>query len=189
MNRRRGLRAALLPAAAIALLSLAACSDAAPPLLPRDTIVPVSVVTEHFPDVTQEASTGPNETSVGKPVASRSVVFSSADGKKKVTLSIDQYASAGDAASAYQTAVQGSKAAPGFKPAAAPGLGEEAFAGTSQVGTEMHFGLGARDGRLIVSATHAGDIPVTPDNTNNLISLGRAELTNAKQVLGPSGSN
>ena len=52
----------------------------------------------------------------------------------------------------------------------------------------MHFGLGARDGRLIMSVTHAGDIPVTPDNSNNLISLGGVEFTTAKQVLGPSGS-
>jgi hypothetical protein len=117
------------------------------------------------------------------------VVFLSADGKKKVTLSIDQYASADDATAAYQTAVQGSKAAPGFKPAASPSVGEEAFAGTSQVGDEMHFGLGARDGRLIVSATHAGDIPVTPDNTSKLISLAAAELATARQALGPSGSN
>ena len=189
MNWQRGKRAVVLPVAAIALLSLAACGDAAAPLLPRDTVVPVSAVTQYFPGVTKEASTGPNETSVGKSVASRSVVFVSADGKKKVTLSVDQYASASDAASAYQTAVQGSKAAPGFNPAATPSLGQEAFAGTSQVGDEMHFGLGARDGRLIMSATHAGDIPVTPDNSNNLISLGGEELTTAKQVLGASGSN
>jgi hypothetical protein len=165
----------------------AAAASAA--LLPRYTVVPVSVVVQYFPDVTKEASTGPNETSAGKPIASRSVVFASADGKKKVTLSVDQYASASDAAAAWQTAVQGSKAAPGFKPAASPNLGQEAFAGTSQVGAEMHFGLGARDGRLIMSATHAGDIPVTPDNSNNLISLGGVELTTAKQVLGPSGSS
>jgi hypothetical protein len=144
---------------------------------------------DQIPDVTEKASTGPNETSVGKPIASRSVVFASADGKKKLTLSVDQYASASDAAAAYQTAVQGSKAAPGFKPAASPNLGQEAFAGTSQVGAEMHFGLGARDGRLIMSATHAGDIPVTPDNSNNLISLGGAEFITAKQVLGRSGSS
>jgi hypothetical protein len=83
MNRQRGARAAVLSVAAIALLSLAACGDASAPLLPRNTVVPVSVVTKHFPDVTTEASTGPNETSVGKPIASRSVVFTSADGKKK----------------------------------------------------------------------------------------------------------
>jgi hypothetical protein len=57
--------------------------------------------------------------------------------------------------------------------------------GTSQVGTETHFGLGARDGRLIMSATHAGDIPVTPENSNSLISLGGVELTTAKEILGP----
>jgi len=60
--------------------------------LPRNTVVPVSVVTQYFPDVTKEASTGPNEASVGKPIASRSVVFVSADGTKKVTVSLDQYA-------------------------------------------------------------------------------------------------
>src|SRR5687767_8855908 len=145
MNRQRGPRAAVLPVAAIALLSLAPAASA--PLLPRNTVVPVSVVTQYFPDVTKEASTGSNETSVGRPIASRSVVFASADGKKKVTLSVDQYASVSDAAAAYQTAVKGSKIAPGFKPAATPKLGQEAFAGTSQVGAEMHFGLGARDGR------------------------------------------
>ena len=188
MNRQRGPRAGMLSVAAIALLSLAACGGAGAPsasLLPRDTVVPVSVVTKYFPEITKEGGTGPNETRVGQSVSSRSVVFTSADGKKKVTLSVDQYASASDAAAAYQTAVQGSEAAPGFNPAATPNLGQEAFAGTSQVGAEMHFGLGARDGRLIMSATHAGDIPVTPDNSSNLISLGGEELTTAKQVLGP----
>jgi hypothetical protein len=149
----------------------------------------MSVVTQYFPDVTKETSTGPNETSIGTPIGSISVVFSSADGRKKVTLSVDQYASASDAAAAYQTAVQGSEGAPGFKPAATPDLGQEAFAGTSQVGAEMHFGLGARDGRLIVSATHAGDIPVTPENSDSLTRLGADTLTTAKQILGRSESD
>jgi hypothetical protein len=187
-----GLRA-IFTVAALALQLLSACSDSSSPkspaaaaaLLAREAVVPISVVTQYFPDVSTEANTGPNETSVGNPVASRSVVFVSADGKKKVTLSVDQYATASDAASAYQTAVEGSKAAPGFKPAASPNLGQEAFAGTSQVGSETHFGLGARDGRLIMSATHAGDIPVTPENSNSLISLGGVELTTAKEILGP----
>jgi hypothetical protein len=201
MNQQQGPRATMLMAAVIAPFSLAACGDEwssktastaateSAALLPRNTVVPVSVVTQYFPDVAKESSTGPNETSVGTPIASRSVVFTNADGKKKVTISVDQYANVSDAAAAYQTAVQGSKAAPGFNPAASPNLGQEAFAGTSQVGAEMHFGFGARDGRLIMSATHAGDIAVTPNNSNNLITLGGMELTTAKLVLGPSGSS
>jgi len=154
-------------------------------LLSRDKVVALSAVTQYFPDVTVEAGIGANETTVGKPVGSISVVFTSSNGKKKVTLSVDQYASAEDAAAAFKTAVEGSKNAPGFTPSDAPTLGEEAFAGKSQVGSEEQFGLGARDGRLIVSATHAGDIPVTPENSSKLISLGNAELTTAKGVLGP----
>lgn len=177
MNRQRGFRAAAV--AAIAIVSSAAAAT----LLPREAIVSASAVTNAFPDVTREAGTGPNETSVGTPAASRAVVFTSADGRKKVTLSIDRYASAEQAAAAFRTAVEGSRAAPGFKPAAAPKLGEEAFAGTSQVGKEMHFGLGARAGALIMSATHAGDIPVTPENTRRLVELGGETLAKAKQVL------
>jgi hypothetical protein len=172
MTRRGNVLAMVLSSVVMAFVSLVAAADDATPLLPRNTVVPLSAVTEYFPDVTTEAGTGPNETSVGKPVAALSVIFTSADGKKKVTLSIDQYATADDAAAAYKTAVDGSVTAPGFKPADSPNLGQEAFAGSSQVGDEMHFGLGARDGNLIMSATHAGGIPVTPDNSNNLATLG-----------------
>jgi hypothetical protein len=188
MNQQRSLRAVVFSLAAVALLSLAAAGDAAAQsltLLSRDTVVPLSAVTGQFPDVTVESGMGLNETVVGAPVASISVVFLSSDGKKKVTLSMDQYASESDAAAAYKTAVDASIGAPGFKPAASPNLGQESFAGSSQVGAEMHFGLGARDGRLIMSATHAGDIPVTPENANNLASLGGATLAAAQQVLGP----
>lgn len=189
MILRRNVLAAGLSFVAMTFLSLAARADDATSLLPRNTVVPLSAVTEYFPDVTKEVGTGPNETSVGKPVAALSVIFTSADGKKKVTLSIDQYANADDAAAAYKTAVDGSVTAPGFKPADSPNLGQEAFAGSSQVGDEMHFGLGARDGNLSMSATHAGGIPVTPDNSNNLATLGGMTLATAKEVLGAPGSN
>lgn len=95
MNRQPGSRAVLLSIAAIALPLLSASTSstitaASAALLARETVVPVSVVTQYFPDISKEEGTGQNETSVGKPIASRSVVFLSADGKKKVTLSIDQ---------------------------------------------------------------------------------------------------
>ncbi len=158
-------------------------SSAAAQLLPRDVVVPVSAVTKYFPVVTGEASTGPNETTVGNATGSISVVFTDANKTKKVTLSVDEYANTHDAAAAFQMAVEASKAAPGFKLTAAPNLGQEAFAGTSQSGAEMHYGLGARDGRLIVSATHAGDIPVTLNNSSSMIGLARAVLNTAEKVL------
>jgi hypothetical protein len=177
--------------AAAVLLPLAALGDDAKPssaaarLLPRESVVPMSTVTAYFPDVTEQAKATTNETTVGNASGSISVVFTDVDGTKKVTLSVDEYASADDAAGAFQTAVRASEAAPGFKLASAPNLGQEAFAGSSKVGAEMHFGLGARDGRLIVSATHAGAIPVTPDNSRRMIDLARAVLAAAKKAIGP----
>ena len=59
----------MLLSGALVLLSFAAQGDdssSTASLLPRDTIVPVSVVTKYFPDVTKDSGTGPNETSVGK---------------------------------------------------------------------------------------------------------------------------
>ena len=185
MNRQRCFRAAMLTVAAIAPISLAACGDDTA-LLPREAIVPVSVVTQYFPEVTNESGAGPNETRVGKPIASRSAVFTSDDGKKKVTLSVDKYANADEAADAYRTAVGREQGRAWVQACGVANLGDEAFAGTSQVGAEMHFGLGARDGNLIISATHAGDIPVTPDNSNDLIALAGVELTTAKQALAAS---
>ena len=61
----------MLSVAAIALLSLTACGDdpysttttaASAELLSRNTVVPVSVVTQYFPDVTNEANTGRTST-------------------------------------------------------------------------------------------------------------------------------
>jgi hypothetical protein len=160
-------------------------SAAVAEVLPRDTVVPRRTVAASFPNVTVEAGVGPNETTVGDAAGSISVVFTDPGGTKKVTLSVDAYASTDAAASAFRSAIAASEAAPGFRPSDSPGLGEEAFAGTSQVGAEMHYGLGARDGRLIVSATHAGDIPVTPANAASLADLAGATLAAAKRVLGP----
>jgi hypothetical protein len=150
-------------------------------------IVSRSVVNRFFPEVTQRASTGPNPTAVCDPSATRIVIYANADGSKKVTLTVDQYRSVKDAQSAYQQAVQGSLAAPGFKPAPSPKLGQQAFAGTSMMGGETHFGLGALDGRLIVGATLAGYNP-TPDPSAKLLALARLEDAAAKKALGAKGS-
>jgi hypothetical protein len=201
MNRSRLGRLTAPSIVVVAAFSLAACggnssttsstsstTGASGSALPINVIVPLSVVHRYFPDITQQASTGPNASAIGKPTGTRQAIYSNSDGSKKVTLSVDQYASAANATSGYQQAVQGSQSAPGAKSAPPPtNLGQQAFAGTSQVGAEMHFGLGVLDGRLIVAATYAG-FPVTPGNSANLVALTGMEDAVAKQVLGSSAS-
>ena len=69
--------------------------------LPRNVVVPLSVVSRFFPDITRETSTGRNSTATGNPKATRMVIYETADGSKKVTITVDQYGSPSDASSAY----------------------------------------------------------------------------------------
>lgn len=164
---------------AIATLSLAAPGQSLSPigdttntsdsLRPRNTVVPLTVVNRFFPEVTQEASTGQNVTAVGKTKATRSVIYTNSDSSSETT-------------SAYQEAVQKSKAVTGFRTISAPNLGENAFIGTVTQGEETHVGLGALDGTLIVGATLVGYDP-THRNIAKLLSLTREEEAAAKAVL------
>jgi hypothetical protein len=143
-------------------------------MLSRDTVVPLSVVTRVFPVITQEISTGQNSTAAGQPTATRSVVYGNSDNSKKVTISVDRYASPGDALGAYEEAVQKSRSVPGFNPIAAPNLGPHTFMGSVTQGAETHIGLGALGGASVVGLTLAG-FDLTPDTIAKLISLAREE--------------
>jgi CubicO group peptidase (beta-lactamase class C family) len=156
-------------------------------VLPRSFIVTLSVVKSFFSEIAQETSTGENLTAVGNPKATRSVIYTNSDGWRKVTITVDQYASSSDASSAYQEAVQKSKTVPGFKPISAPNLGRHASIGTVTQGAETHIGLGALDGTLFVAATLAGYEP-TPGNVAKLIELTRTEQETAKTALDTSAS-
>jgi CubicO group peptidase (beta-lactamase class C family) len=156
-------------------------------VLPRIAAIPLDVVNRLFPEVTQEAATGQNPTAVGNSKATRSVIYANNDSSKKVTISVDQYATSSDASSAYEAAVQKSKVVPGFKPLPAPNLGPHAFIGTVTQGAETHIGLGALDGPLIVGATLAGYEPA-PSNVAKLVELARAQRETAKAALGGSVS-
>ena len=140
-------------------------------VLPRNVVVPLSVVKNSFSEIARETSTGQNLTAVGKPKATRSVIYTNSDGSKKVTISVDQYANSSDASSAYQEAVQKSKTVPGFKPVSTPNLGPHAFIGSVTQGAETHIGVGALDGALIVGATVVGYDP-TPGNHSRAHSPG-----------------
>ncbi len=143
------------------------------------------MVNQYFPEVTKEASTGQDATAVGTPTAARSVIYATTDGTKKVTLTVDQYANAGDAALGYEIAFEKSKRVPGFNPISVPNIGQQTSDGTVTQGAETHVGLGTLDGALIVGATLAG-YGATPDNVAKLVALTRAEDAAAKAALGAS---
>jgi hypothetical protein len=150
--------------------------------LPREVVVPIGVVNRFFPEVASEASTGRNLTAVANAKATRSVIYTNSNGSKKVTITVDEYARASDASSAYQEAVAKSKAVPGFKPVPAENLGQNAFVGTVTQGGETHIGLGALHDTLIMAATLAG-YDLTPENTAKLISLTHEEERVAKVAM------
>lgn len=175
-------------------LSLAAYGQSSPSsgttstsdsMLPRNFVIPLSVVDEFFPQVTQEASTGQNLTAVGNPKATRSVIYANGDSSMKVTITVDQYESSADASSAYKQAVEKSKI-PGFKSVSVPNVGQEAFAGTVTMGAETHVGLGALLGKLIVGVTLAS-YSATPGNIAKLVAVARKEDAVAKAALAASG--
>jgi len=152
-------------------------------VLARDVIVPLPVVTRFFPEATQEMSTGQNATAVRNPEATRSVIYTNGDKSKKVTISVDQYATSSDALAAYEEAVQKSRSVPGFRPIDAPNLGPQAFIGTVTQGTETHIGLGALRGTLIVGVTLVG-YEASAATTAKLVSLAREEEKAADAIVG-----
>ncbi len=151
--------------------------------LPAEAVIGLDRVQQAFPELTKVGANGADGTAIDNPAASRAVAFVDESGEKKVTISVGLYASPQAAKDAWAIAVKASEDAPGGKAGTPPQLGEEAFAGTSQVGDAMHYGLGFRDGRLIIAATYAG-LPVTTENSDNLIALAGEELAAAKQALG-----
>ena len=157
-------------------------AKAADSILSSNVVVRISTVNRFFPEVTSEASTGRNLTAVANAKATRSVIYANSDSSKKVTISVDQYATASDASSAYQEAVAKSKTVPGFKPVHAENLGQDAFVGTVTQGGETHIGLGALHDALIVGATLAG-YDLTPENTAKLVALTREEERVAKAAM------
>jgi hypothetical protein len=157
-----------------ALPAAAGAPSQARSLLPRNVVISLDDARRFFPDIAREASTGNNATAVGSPRATRSVIYATKDGSKRVTISVDRYASAADALSAYRQAVQRSQSVRGFKPLPMPNVGTRAFAGTVTQNGETHIGLGELTGTAIVGATLAG-YDATPANVARLVALARAQ--------------
>jgi len=148
-------------------------------LLSREVVVPISTVRRFFPQVDQEARTGPHLTAVGSPKATRTVIYARSNSSKKVTVTVDEYVSSSDALSAYEEAVEKSKAVPGWTPVSAPDLDTNAFMAIVTRGEETHIAFGALQGNLILGITIVGYNP-TPGIIIKLRSLAREEEAAAK---------
>lgn len=188
---RRRVAAAL---AAGCMLGLGACGSSLSPSsgstttpgssnLPLSSIVSLSEVKQQFPEVTRQESTGRNSTSSGTPTATRQVIYANGDSSKKVTVSVDQYPSAGAASSAFQEAVDKSQKVSGFTALPAPDIGQKASAGIVTQGTESHVGVGSVSGKLIIQATIAG-YATSPANISKIQDVARSEVAHAKAALG-----
>jgi hypothetical protein len=152
-------------------------------LLPRDVIISLSTVKEVLPEMTQETATGPNQTVVGNPTANRAVTYESADGSRRVVISVDQYKSSEEASSAYREASQKSQEVPGVTSSeTVSDLGEGAFIGVVTQGEETHVGGGALYGDLIVTAT-LQNYDGTEENKAKVIELLRKQGDTAQQAL------
>jgi hypothetical protein len=185
------MKSAKLAIAAVALLSLAGESFSSPATsgatLPRNVMVPLSAISRLFPDITRESSTGRNSMAIGNPKATRIVIYQTADGSKKVTITVGQYESLRDASSAYQQARRKSEAVPGYRPVPVPTLAQQTFAGTVTMGAETHIGLGMLDHNLIVGATLAG-YDATSQYRDKLVAMARMQAAAARKAVGLSGS-
>jgi hypothetical protein len=143
-------------------------------LLPRNVIIALDAITPHFSEITAEAETGENSTSSGQPVANRMVIYANADQSKKVTVSVDQYASDADATAAFDDAAARSKEVEGFSPLPAPDIGDKASAGTVTQGDETHVGVAVLKGDRIVQATAAG-FSATPADIRKIEAVAAAQ--------------
>jgi hypothetical protein len=146
-------------------------------LLPRALIVGVPGVRALFPRITKFASTGPDASAVGNPIATRQVIYQNAKGQK-VTLSVDVYPNHQSALSAFGAAKEQSDAVPGFSPLPSPKVGQESFAGTVTQDGETHVGIGVLNGREVISTTTAG-FPSDTETIDNVTTLTRLQVFKA----------
>ena len=150
-------------------------SDAA---LSRNMMVSVKVIKEFFPAINRLQSSEPDEAPVGKPAGTRTAIYTTKDGSKKVILSVGQYGNPGDALTAYQETVKRMQV-PELAPIAVSNVGQNVFAGILTQGDETRVSMNTLDGDLLVGATLSG-FEASTENIGRLAELTRKELAQAK---------
>jgi hypothetical protein len=172
-------RATVVTVAILCALRTPSGASSLPPidsaLLPMSAVLDLAAVRSYFPGVTRLAQTGADTAAQGGATSTRSIFYENGSGSKRVTIGVDRYGSAADAASAYAVARKKSSEVPGFKSVRVPNLGQRTFAGAVSMKGETHIGLGALSGNLVVEATLTG-FDTSHATVLNLVSMTRAEL-------------
>jgi hypothetical protein len=135
----------------VALRSLWA--GAASAMLPLNVAPTLGEVQRFFPDLARRAHTGSDPAAQGSPKATIAAVFTTADGKKIVTVTVAHYSSARAAYAAFRETA--ARARSGANPVAMPRrIGQRSFC---VVGTKTAFAaVGALDGALVVETLLKG---------------------------------
>jgi hypothetical protein len=161
------------PAAPPARSKKSAKAEKAEPLLPRTLLLPLKPVKDAFPELTRQASTGPDSSALGTPRLTREVVYASSDGAKQLTLTVDEYEYESQALLAYQQANQKTLITE-FEPIAISNVGQQVFAGAMKQGSETQIVVVTVNNRLLVGARLAG-YDDTTDNISKLVELARLQ--------------
>ena len=147
------------------------------PLLRRNVVVSIRDVEQSFPEISKQTDSGADASAAAKPIATRMVVFSSRDGAKKLTLSVDEYEYGSQAVRAYEEAARKGEL-PEFEPIAISNVGQQVFAGALKQGGETQIVVTAVDDTLLVAAMLAG-YEDTTENISKLADLTRMEVAEA----------
>jgi|SRR5271165_1886833 len=144
--------------------------------LRRDMFVSLAVVKDFFPEVTRSTFEA-DATAFGKPVGTRIANYTTNDGSKKISLSVDQYQNPAEALFAYQDTAQKNELAE-VNPIAISNVGQQVFANTLAQGKDKRIAITSLDGTLMVTAMLAG-YDTTTDNIARLADLARKEVEQA----------
>lgn len=168
--RLRSRSTPLVALIALAVVAVrAVCAGAPSATLPLNVAPTLGEVQRFFPDVTRRVHSGPDPAAHGMPKGTIRAVFTTTDGKKTVTSTVAQYASASAAYAAFKASA--ARALTGARPVTLPRrIGQRSF---SVVGAQSaSAAVGALDGALVVQASLKG---YRPDQkaVENLAALAR----------------
>ncbi|HEY9263962.1 hypothetical protein QQA43_32590 (plasmid) [Mycolicibacterium vanbaalenii] len=157
---------------------------AAPPALPANEVLSLSVVRQEFPMMTRMARTGVDPEAPGTPQATRRSQFSDLTAMVQLTVAVAEYPTDEGAFTAFINLVEGLRSSRGSVGLGRPYVGEDALAiVTRQLVGPMGVTIAARDGPLIIEVRSAG-FKYSRDHLERLTRLAERQLSTAVTAAG-----